>query len=254
MQVTRWLSLAATLALPARVTAQAPAYTAGVLERARFSETVGGTLQSTFAAARRTETVGRDGILSVRAAPDSGGLVIEAWYDSLAVVREGPEGRFTPDAAGIVGGRYRGTLTPDGVYTSSVVPFVPAALRDIFDLSRLLLHFFPRLPPGPLAPGADWTDAAGLTIWRLADSSAPGGPVRRYRWIRRAAWDEGVGSADSTVVVHRTEREDGTLRWSAAAGPVGWTRRIVAGVELADGGGRSELTQEVRVRRLPAAP
>jgi hypothetical protein len=61
-----------------------------------------------------------------------------------------------------------------------------------------------------------------------------------------------VAAADSTVVVHRTETESGGLQWRTDEGPVGWSSSAVARVEFSNGVGRSELTQETRVRRLPA--
>ncbi len=241
------------MAIPTRADAQAPAYTAAVLDCARFSESVQGKLESAFGSVRRTETLGREGVLVFRAVPDSAGLAVEAWYDTLALFREGPEGRFVPDAEGIFGGRYTGILDPQGDYLSSVTPFVPAALRDVFEFGRILLHFFPPLPPHPLAPGGEWTDGAGLTMWRLADSAAAGGPVGRYRWIRRDAWEEGIGVGDTTVVVHRSETEDGGLQWREGEGPLGWSSTTVATLELTDGAGQSALSQQVRVRREPGA-
>jgi hypothetical protein len=232
------------------VTAQAPAYTAATVGCARFLESTRGELESAFGSVRRTETLGRDGVLVVRAAPTGAGLAVEAWYDTLAVFREGPEGRFAPDAGGIVGGRYGGMLDPDGDYLSNVTPFVPAALRDIFDFRRLLLHFFPPLPPTPLPPGGEWTGGAGLTIWRLSDSASASGPVSRYRWIRREDWDEGVRVGDSTVVVHRSESERGRLQWREGEGPLGWANSTLASVEFVNGAGRSRLTQETQVRRV----
>jgi hypothetical protein len=239
--------LAATV--PTAVAAQAPAYTAATVGCARFVEATRGQLESAFGSVRRTETLGRDGVLVVQAAPGGAGLTVEAWYDTLAVFREGPEGRFAPDAGGIVGGRYGGILDPDGDYLSNVTPFVPAALRDIFDFSRLLLHFFPPLPPASLPPGGEWTEGAGLTIWRLSDSASPHGPVGRYRWIRRESWDEGVRVGDSTVVVHRSESERGRLAWRDGEGPLGWASTTDASVEFVNGAGRSRLIQETQVRR-----
>ena len=232
------------------VSAQAPAYTVATIGCARFMESTRGELESAFGSVRRTETLGRDGILVVRAAPTGAGLEVEAWYDTLAVFREGPEGRFTPDADGIFGGRYGGILDPEGDYLSNVTPFVPAALRDIFDFTRLLLHFFPPLPPKSLPAGGEWTEGAGLTIWRLSDSASPRGPVGRYRWIRREAWDEGVRVGDSTVVVHRSESESGRLQWREGEGPLGWGSSTEASVEFVNGAGRSRLTQEAQVRRV----
>lgn len=248
------LPLVVLLALPRpALYAQAPAYTAATIGCARFSESLRGTLESSYGATRRSETLGRDGILVVRAAPDSGGLTVESWYDTLAVFRDGPEGRFAPASEGILGGRYLGTLDPQGDYLSTAAPFVPAALRDVFEFGRLLLHFFPPLSPRPIEVGAEWTDGAGLTIWRLADSASATGAVGRYRWTRRDAWDEGVGAADTTVVVRRTEAESGSLQWRAGEGPLGWASTTTAKVELTNGAGQSALTQEIVVRRVPGA-
>jgi hypothetical protein len=202
---------------------------------------------------RRTERVGRDGILVVRSGPDSGGLAVEAWYDSLAVYREGPEGRTVPDAEGILGGRYRGTLDPWGDYLPGVTPFVPVALREVFDFGRLLLHFFPPLARSPIAPGREWSDGAGLTIWRLADSAVATGPVARYRWTRRDAWEEGVAAGDSTIAIHRTEVENGSLSWTDSRGPLAWESSTVASIEFTGGAGRTEVTQQVRVHRVAGA-
>jgi hypothetical protein len=241
------------MAVPGLAAAQTPSYTDATIGCARFSESVRGRLESAFGSARRAETLGRDGAIEARAVPDSAGLAVEAWYDTLTVFREGPEGRFAPDADGIFGGRYLGLLDPQGDYLSSVTPYVPAALRDIFDFSRILLHFFPPLSPTPLLPGEEWSDGSGLTIWRLADSASAGGSVSRYRWIRRERWDEGVGVGDSTVVVHRRETEDGRVQWRAGEGPVGWDGTMEASLEFTNGAGQSALTQEFRVRREPGS-
>lgn len=250
MQVTpaRIASLLLLASVPAA--AQTPSYDAGTVGCATFSESMRGMLESTFGSTHRTETLGRDGELAVHATTDSGGLAVESWYDTLSVFRQGPEGRYTPETAGILGGRYRGLLDPQGDYLASVTPFVPAGLRDIFDFGRLLLHFFPPLAPAPLLPGAEWSDGAGLTIWRLADSTGAAGPVSRYRWIRRDAWEDGVAAGDSTVIVHREEVENGGLQWRNGDGPLGWSSSTEATIEFVNGSGRSRLKQEVQVRRV----
>jgi hypothetical protein len=252
MQVTRWYPAAALLAFVGQSVAQspAPAYGERTLGCARFVEAVRSEVRSSYGAVRRTERVGRDGLLVVRARADGAGLAIEAWYDSLAVYREGPEGRAAPDAEGILGGRYRGSLDPWGDYLAEVSPFVPAAIREVFDFGRIPLHFFPPLPRSPISPGREWTDRAGLTIWRLADSATPGGGVARYRWTRRDAWEEGVAAGDSTVAIHRTEVESGSLSWADSRGPLAWESSTVASVEFTGGAGRTEVTQQVRVRRM----
>lgn len=157
----------------------------------------------------------------------------------------GPDGRYI--------GRH-GARPAERTYRDrGVTPFVPTALRDIFDFGRILIHFFPPLPPKPLSPGGEWTDDAGLTIWRLADSASTRGPVARYRWIRRDSWEEGLGAGDSTIVVHRSETENGSLQWREGVGPIGWDGMTAAKVELTNGAGQSALRQEFRVRREPGA-
>ena len=236
--------------MPAFAAAQAPAYDVATLGCAVFSESMRGTLESTFGSAHRNESLGRDGVLVIRATTDSGGLAVESWYDTLSVFRQGPEGRYAPETAGILGGRYDGILDPQGDYLASVTPFVPAGLRDVFDFGRILLHFFPPLAPAPLLPGAEWSGGAGLTIWRLADSAGAAGPVSRYRWIRRDSWEDGVAAGDSTVIVHREETENGALQWRSGQGPQGWSSSTDATIEFINGAGRSRLKQEVRVRRV----
>jgi len=251
MQARFWVVCSLLSLLPASSLAQAPVYDIRALECDRFAESVLGQVESRVGSERRQESFGRDGVLVVRASADSNGLQLEAWFDSLAVYREGPEGRDEPATDGIVGGRYRGTLDPTGDYLALTAPFVPAALRNVFDFARLPLHFFPPLPPVALRPGADWSDGAELTIWRLADSAGTSGAVQRYQWIRREEWDEGVAVGDSTMVVHRTEREDGRLAWLEGSGPAGWESSVVATLEVGGGAGQSEVRQEVRVQRLP---
>lgn len=246
------LALLALLPLdaPRPLAAQAPAYAAEALACARFAESVRGEVHSAYGSVRRAETVGREGVLVVRARRDSAGIALEAWYDSLAVFRAGPEGREAPSAEGILGGRYRGTLDPDGEFLQSAAPFVPAGLRDVFDFSRVFLHFFPPLPVRTLMPGEAWSDGAGLTVRRLADSAGNATAVERYGWTRREVWEEAVPVGDSSVVVRRDDREEGVLAWRPGAGPLGWSSAVTARADFPGGAGRSEVTQRIRVRRL----
>ena len=245
------MALASALAVAPAASAQAPVYDAAALGCAQFRENVRSDVRTAMGSVRRSETVGRTGVLSVRAASDSGALRVEAWYDSLTVFRESPEGRVEPDAEGILGGRYRGELGPQGEYVGEAAPFVPAALRDVFDFGRVLLHFFPPLPPRALRAGTEWKDDPDLTIWRLVDSTTAAGAVARYGWTRRSAWEEGVAVGDSTVRLHRSESESGEVRWRN--GPLGWNSTVRASVELPAAGGRTDVVQEVRVVRLPGA-
>jgi hypothetical protein len=251
MQGPRLLLATLLSVLPTTAETQVPAYDAATLGCARFGESVRSDVRTVMGTVRRSETVGRSGVLSVRGVPDSSGLRIEAWYDSLTVFRQGPEGRIEPEAEGILGGRYRGELGPQGDYLGTASPFVPAALRDVFDFGRVLLHFFPPLPPRALRPGAEWKADPDLTVWRLADSATALGAVARYGWTRRSAWEEGVVAGDSTVLLHRSESESGDLRWRE--GPLGWNSTVRASVEFPGAGGRTDVVQAVRVVRRPGA-
>jgi hypothetical protein len=91
-------------------------------------------------------TVEREGILRLQVAPAPGGLALEAWYDSLAVRVRAPEGETAPDASGLLGGRWRGTLDATGTWHESARPFVPDELRAAMDLGALMEDFFPRGP------------------------------------------------------------------------------------------------------------
>jgi hypothetical protein len=162
--------------------------------------TVRGTLHGNLGGEARSERVGRDGVLEVRAVSAAGGVTLEAWYDSLSLYREGPEGRFEPEAAGMIGGRYRGRLDARGGYLADASPFVPDGVREVFDLSILMQDFLPPLPPGSLQPGRDWTRGPGETIWRLADST--------------------TGGDRSSVATFRIERTDTSSGRSCHGGPL----------------------------------
>jgi hypothetical protein len=249
MQVARVaFAFSVIAAMPLR--AQSPEYDAATLACARFRETVRGELRGNLAGVTRNERVGRDGVLQLRAIATGDGLTIEAWYDSLWVYREGPEGHYEPDAGGMIGGRYRGRLDPHGGYQADARPFIPDGVREVFDLSTLMQDFLPRLPRDPLRAGADRVQGAGNSIWRLTDSTSPEGPIERYRWARRAEWTDTLRQDGPAVLVLRREAEEGSVGWQQGTGPLGWNRVIRAEALVAGGArGRTGVTQEVTVRR-----
>lgn len=111
-----------------------------------YGERVTATSRSEAGGRRREVTVEREGILRLQVTPAPAGLAIEAWYDSLAVRVRAPEGESAPDASGLVGGRWRGTLDSTGAWDESARPFVPDELRAAMDLGALMADFFPRGP------------------------------------------------------------------------------------------------------------
>jgi hypothetical protein len=253
MQVAR-AAFAFSLAVVAPLGAQAPVYDGTTLACGRFRESVRGTLQGNLGGGDRSERVGRDGVLEIRAASAGGLVVLESWYDSLSVFREGPEGRYEPDAGGMIGGRYRGRIESDGRYQPVASPFIPDGVREVFDLSSLMRDFLPPLPSRPLAPGSEWRRVAGETVWRLADSATAAGPIQRYRWARRTEWTDTLRGTGPVMPVLRREAEEGGMMWTPLVGPLGWHRTIRAEVLLqGEAGGRTTVTQEVTVLRMQSA-
>jgi hypothetical protein len=205
-------------------------YRAAQLECATFLEEVRGELTSTIGSTARVERVGRDGILRVRAAAGDSGIALTAWYDSLVVWRESPDGRLTPDTDGLVGGRWRGWLGPSGVYRATAVPFIPDEVAEVAELSHLLEDFFPLLPDSGLG---------GL----------------RHHWSRRSDSVSTAVVQDSALAVRRETEETGSLEWDPVRGPGRWERRVRVTARIPPGGPFRRglvtgLVQTVRVTRL----
>lgn len=219
--------------------AAAPRYTAEMLKCAVFREAVRTDIRSESGGTLRQETAGREGLLILQAVPGDSGPVLTAWYDSLSVWRQGPEGRTAPDADGLLGGRWLGTLSPEGRFAGTLVPFIPDEVAEIADLRGVLGDFFPLLAPGILR-----------TV------SVKDG---RYEWRIKARTDT-TGAVNDTLEVpmRRESVEEGALTWDRRLGPVAWERTItVTGSIEAKGpirrGIRSVVTQHIRVTRLRGA-
>ncbi len=179
-----------------------------------YGERVTATSRTEAGARRREVTVEREGVLRLQVAPAAGGLGIEAWYDSLAVRVRAPEGETVPDASGLIGGRWRGTLDSTGAWHESDRPFVPDELRAVMDVGALMGDFFPRggehrvvarddtlaTGQGPLAARTvgdegrilEWGDGPLPRAWErhletITTATAAGGRVlARVRLVRSA--------------------------------------------------------------------
>lgn len=214
-----------------------PRYSAEMLECAAFREEVRSDIRSEAGTAFRQEAAVRDGLLIVRAARSDSGILITAWYDSLTVWRQGPEGRTAPDAEGMLGGRWEGMLSAEGRYSGRDVPFIPDEVAEITDLRGLLGDFFPSLAPGT------------LKVASARDS--------RYEWNIKARADT-TGTVSDTIdlPMRRESEETGTLTWDLRLGPVEWERTITVNGNITAAGPirrniRSVVTQRIRVTRLP---
>jgi hypothetical protein len=224
------------LLLPLVGTQGGPArYTEARLGCATFRETVETEIRTAVGSSVREERAGRAGLLRIRASSGDSGLGVLAWFDSLSVWREGPEGRSVPDTEGLLGGRWRGLLDPRGRYSSRVVPFIPEDVGEVADLRGILEDFFPQLPDSTLGDGATW------------------------HWSTHASTDSTTIVEDSLAIpVHRESAEAGSLVWNAESGPVRWEREITVTAKIPAGrpfprGVVSVVKQVVRVERTGSA-
>ncbi|MBM4187921.1 MAG: hypothetical protein FJ206_11505 [Gemmatimonadetes bacterium] len=241
---------------PGQAASQEPQwrYLARHLECALFQETIRTKVRGESGGAIVEDRAGREAILAVTARDSSGDLAVEAWFDSLSVWRETSAGRETPDADGVLGGRYRGSLSPGGRYHGAKTPFIPADVADVADLSQTLSEFFPRLPGGRLTVGGTWRDSTGLEI-RRPDADRRGGQSRlEWTWNRRRS-DRAEVTDTLAVTVEQMIRETGDLVWSDRLGPLTWNRRLVITAKIPTTGGvrrsiTSTIQQEISVVRL----
>jgi hypothetical protein len=221
-------------------------YTASQLNCSRFLETVGSEILTEAAGRSRRQTSDRRGVWQFRAAPWTDGVALEGWLDSLALSRRSPETTISPDTDGLLGGRYRGTLSRTGVYTSRVRPFVPDEVAEIAEMSGALDDFFPPVPSRALMAGEEWTDSLGLTIRRLPDSALSGVLLLRFALESRSESRAAPTPTDTLPLKLRQKTEErGELVWHPFLGLLRRDRRIV--VETTVPPGRS-VRQAVRSR------
>jgi hypothetical protein len=249
------LLLLCALAPPARAQdGIEPRYIASQLSCSRFLETAASDIHTETGGRVRDQTAGREGVWQFRAHPDVEGISLEGWLDSLVLWRKSLETTIRPDTDGLLGGRYRGTLSSKGLYVSQARPFVPDEVAEVAGMATVLDDFFPPLPGRPLRPGQVWQDSAGTTLRRLTDSATSG--VRLYRFELDIRRDVGNASAKDTAPLRLTQasREHGTFVWHPLLGLVSRDRRIV--IETAVPAGptirqpvRSRIEQRIRVIR-----
>lgn len=244
------------------VQAQAPRYDAGQLACARFVERADADIRGETGGRTLNETGGRYGRWIVRAVPagDSGAR-IEAWFDSLTIWRRSGDAMRSPDTDGVIGGRYRGLLSPDGEYIRSVSPFVPDQVAEFADLQDAFADLLPPLPPGLLPPGGVWRGPAGTSIERLGDSAGAAGPIQRYRLSRQhTRQDVSLDGSDTLrIPVRQATIEEGEFAWEPLRGLVSRSRRITVETDVPAGGAvrvpvRSRVVQRVTLVRLPDEP
>jgi hypothetical protein len=220
--------LPGTLPSPKPCQESAVGYTAKQLDCGRFLETVASEILTEAAGRTRRQTSDRRGVWQFRAAPSNDGVALEGWLDSLVLSRRSPETTISPDTDGLLGGRYRGTLSRAGVYTSRVRPFVPDEVAELAEMAGALDDFFPPLPSRALKAGGEWTDSLGLTIRRLPDSALSGVPLLRFALESRRESRAASTPADTLPLRLRQQiGERGEFVWHPLLGLLRRDRRIV---------------------------
>jgi hypothetical protein len=182
-------------------------------------------------------------------------MILEAWYDSLALARESPEVSLAPDTDGLLGGRYRGRLTRQGAYAVETRPFVPDDVAEVADLAGALDDLLPPLPPVSLAPGQSWGHGTALELRRLAYSTLGGRPVQRL--ALKARTESGLAAVRSDTIqlpAREVTVEEGRLDWDPAVGLLRRERHIVVETLVPAGGPlklplQSRLEQTVTLTR-----
>jgi hypothetical protein len=234
-------------------------YRAPQLDCAEFVETAASKIHTETGGRTRDQTAGRTAVWKFRATPVIDGVSVEGWLDSLSLWRKSPDATIRPDTDGLLGGRYRGTLSATGAYTSQARPFIPDEVAEVAGMATALDDFFPPLPSHSLAPGQAWTDSAGVTLRRMADSGMTGNPLYRYRLdIHREVKSSMVANDTAPLRLAQVSREQGTYVWQPTLGLVRRDRRIVIETEVPAGRSirqpvRSRIEQHITVlRRLNA--
>lgn len=233
----------------------APAYAAAQLHCARFLETSRSEIQTETAAGAVKATLEREGVLGFRARDSAGGVLLEAWYDSLALRRRAGEQEITADTDGLIGGRYRGFLGARGMYLEHARPFVPDEVAELADLSSAARDLLPPLPPRALRPGESWTDST-VTLTRLPDTTVAGRVLLHLRLQSRGESEETVPRGDTVPVpVRQRVEEEGDVYWSPAVGLIRRVRAITVEATVPSGGRvrqpvRSRIEQQVELTRL----
>lgn len=231
--------------------AAAQTYRPSAFACAVFEESVTTSIRGISGSAEVADRGGRFGLLVLNGRDSSGAVLLEAWYDSLEVWRETGAGREAPETDGVVGGRFRGVLQPNGAYLPLKAPFIPGDLAEVADLAAVMDDFLPLLPPAPLVPGQQWSDTAGYTIRRLPDAAK----TQHYRWTATRRRGDKYAATDSlSVTLDQLIKETGDLTWSRERGLLTWTRRINVSARIPATGGvkrpiRSTIDQTVTVTR-----
>lgn len=252
------VAIAALLVGASPVSAQSPEYAASQLACARFHESVRSDLTLQTVGRTATANSGREShlVLATIAAPTPPAMLLVAWFDSLRVWRSVGGNRQEPDASGVLGGRYRAQLLPDGSTSTQTVPFVPPPVREVTDLAGVLDDMFPRLPPRVLQSGEEWRSGDTLAIKRLADSAG----LQRYHIQLTLQGLVPPPPDDSlTPTYDRSLNDRGIAVWDPQRGPLRYDHDVTVEANVPVGGAirnpaRSLVEQQILLEREADPP
>jgi hypothetical protein len=252
--------LVGSTSLAAQAAKSALRYRPEQLHCSRFYESAESRILTQAGNRDREQTSGRTGVWQFRATGADSGLMLEGWLDSLIVWRRSEEATIRPDTDGLLGGRYHGSLSPEGTYSGQASPFIPDEVAEVAGMATALDDFFPPLPPRRLQPGEVWRDSAGVMIQRLGDSTLSGVTLYRFRLQVQKESLEGDTERDSVPLeLRQVSRESGTFVWHPTLGLITRERNIIVETTIPPGGPvrqaiRSRIEQHIRViRDLDAA-
>lgn len=241
--------------LDAQNQAVALRYSAAQLNCARYLESAATKILTQSGGRGGEQTSGRRGVWQFRAKPVVDGVALEGWLDSLGVWRRSKEATIRPDTDGLLGGRYRGTLSGEGTYTSQSHPFVPDEVAEVAGMGTALDDLFPPLPPRPLRPGQAWSDSSGVTLRRMADSGMSGVPLYRFELDARTETRSAPLPGDTVPLrLRQVSQEHGTFVWHPLLGLLRRDRRIVVETDVPAGQAvrqpvRSKIEQRITLVR-----
>lgn len=251
--------LIALLAPTTPLVAQAQlGYSATQMACVRFRESVRSDLTLQTAGRTASANSGRESHLNMAtvARPTAPPYQFVAWFDSLRVWRSAGGNRVEPDASGVLGGRYRGELLPDGSTVTQVVPFVPQAVLEVTELAGVLDDMLPRLPPRVLQNGEEWRSGDTLAIRRMSDSAS----LQRYRiQLSRQGTVPPPPGDTLTPTYTRTLSDRGVAAWDPVRGPMRYDHAITVEASVPVGGAirspaRSLVQQQIVLERRPDPP
>jgi hypothetical protein len=230
-------------------------YSAAQLNCARFLESASTRILTQAGGRGGEQTAGRRGVWQFRAQPVEDHVSLEGWLDSLGLWRRSKETTIRPDTDGLLGGRYRGTLSGEGVYQSKTRPFVPDEVAEVAGMATALDDFFPPLPLKPLRPGQAWSDSSRITLRRMADSGMSGVPLYRFELEAHQEARSAEMAGDTTRLrLRQRTQERGRFVWHPYLGLVRRDRLIVVETDVPPGRTirqtvRSKIEQRITVVR-----